>query len=132
MLDCELSVIASSRRRWRHGRPFRPRKTVTGTESWKPPWCLPVFPSKLATEARELAMSLAEAMRYVGVLGVELFVVGGRLLVNEMAPRPHNSGHYTVDACSANQFEQQLRALVWTAAGPAVAALARGHDQPAG
>jgi 5-(carboxyamino)imidazole ribonucleotide synthase len=66
---------------------------------------------KLATEARELAMSLAEAMRYVGVLGVELFVVGGRLLVNEMAPRPHNSGHYTVDACSANQFEQQLRAL---------------------
>jgi 5-(carboxyamino)imidazole ribonucleotide synthase len=69
------------------------------------------IPDKLAIEARELAKSLAEAMRYVGVLGVELFVVGGRLLVNELAPRPHNSGHYTVDACSANQFEQQLRTL---------------------
>jgi 5-(carboxyamino)imidazole ribonucleotide synthase len=46
------------------------------------------------------------------VLGVELFVAdGGRLLVNEMAPRPHNSGHYTLDACSTDQFEQQLRAL---------------------
>jgi 5-(carboxyamino)imidazole ribonucleotide synthase len=51
-------------------------------------------------------------MEYVGVLGVELFVTdGGRLLVNEMAPRPHNSGHFTMDACSADQFEQQLRAL---------------------
>jgi 5-(carboxyamino)imidazole ribonucleotide synthase len=69
------------------------------------------IPDKLAIEARELAKLLAEAMRYVGVLGVELFVVGGRLLVNELAPRPHNSGHYTVDACSANQFEQQLRTL---------------------
>jgi 5-(carboxyamino)imidazole ribonucleotide synthase len=46
------------------------------------------------------------------VLGVELFVAnGGRLFVNEMAPRPHNSGHYTMDACAVDQFEQQLRAL---------------------
>jgi 5-(carboxyamino)imidazole ribonucleotide synthase len=67
---------------------------------------------KMAHEARELATAIAEAMQYVGVLGVELFVVrGGRLLVNEMAPRPHNSGHYTMDACSADQFEQQLRTL---------------------
>ena len=66
----------------------------------------------IAREARELATGLAEEMEYVGVLGVELFVTdGGRLLVNEMAPRPHNSGHYTMDACSADQFEQQLRAL---------------------
>jgi 5-(carboxyamino)imidazole ribonucleotide synthase len=67
---------------------------------------------RLAVEARELATTLAKAMRYIGVLGVELFVArGGRLLVNEMAPRPHNSGHYTMDACSADQFEQQLRTL---------------------
>ena len=67
---------------------------------------------KLTAEARELATTVAEAMGYVGVLGVELFVaVGGRLLLNEMAPRPHNSGHYTMDACSADQFEQQLRTL---------------------
>ncbi len=67
---------------------------------------------KMAHEARELAMALAETMQYVGVLGVELFVTrGGQLLINEMAPRPHNSGHYTMDACSADQFEQQLRTL---------------------
>jgi len=65
----------------------------------------------LAQQARELATRLAQAMAYVGVLGVELFVVDRQLMVNEMAPRPHNSGHYTMDACSADQFEQQLRAL---------------------
>jgi 5-(carboxyamino)imidazole ribonucleotide synthase len=59
-----------------------------------------------------MATGLAEEMEYIGVLGVELFVANrGRLLVNEMAPRPHNSGHFTLDACSADQFEQQLRAL---------------------
>jgi 5-(carboxyamino)imidazole ribonucleotide synthase len=69
-------------------------------------------PGALTREAAELATGLAEEMEYVGVLGVELFVAkGGKLLVNEMAPRPHNSGHYTMDACSADQFEQQLRAL---------------------
>jgi 5-(carboxyamino)imidazole ribonucleotide synthase len=69
-------------------------------------------PEAMAREARELATGLAEEMEYVGVLGVELFVANGsRLLVNEMAPRPHNSGHYTLDACSTDQFEQQLRAL---------------------
>jgi 5-(carboxyamino)imidazole ribonucleotide synthase len=69
-------------------------------------------PEAMTREARELATGLAEEMEYVGVLGVELFVAnGGRLLVNEMAPRPHNSGHYTLDACSTDQFEQQLRAL---------------------
>jgi 5-(carboxyamino)imidazole ribonucleotide synthase len=67
---------------------------------------------RLAREARELAAAVAQGMGYVGVLGIELFVVkGDRILANEMAPRPHNSGHYTLDACSVNQFEQQLRAL---------------------
>jgi 5-(carboxyamino)imidazole ribonucleotide synthase len=67
---------------------------------------------KVARQAHELATALAEAMNYVGVLGIELFLTRGeQLLVNEMAPRPHNSGHYTIDACSADQFEQQLRAL---------------------
>jgi 5-(carboxyamino)imidazole ribonucleotide synthase len=66
----------------------------------------------LARQAGELATRVAQAMAYVGVLGVELFVVnGGQLMVNELAPRPHNSGHYTMDACSADQFEQQLRTL---------------------
>ncbi|HEU4699875.1 MAG TPA: 5-(carboxyamino)imidazole ribonucleotide synthase [Gemmatimonadales bacterium] len=66
----------------------------------------------LAGAARDLAEGVAEAMVYVGVLGVELFVAdGGRLFVNEMAPRPHNSGHFTMDACIPDQFEQQVRAL---------------------
>jgi 5-(carboxyamino)imidazole ribonucleotide synthase len=65
-----------------------------------------------AAGARETAERVACALDYVGVLGVELFVAnGGTIYVNELAPRPHNSGHYTLDACSADQFEQQLRAL---------------------
>jgi 5-(carboxyamino)imidazole ribonucleotide synthase len=66
----------------------------------------------LADEASDTAGRVAAALEYSGVLGVELFVAnGGRIYVNEIAPRPHNSGHYTLDACSASQFEQQLRAL---------------------
>jgi 5-(carboxyamino)imidazole ribonucleotide synthase len=66
----------------------------------------------LTAEARDLAIGVAERLDYAGVLGVELFVAqGGKLFVNEIAPRPHNSGHYTMDACSVDQFEQQLRAL---------------------
>ncbi|MEO8140727.1 MAG: 5-(carboxyamino)imidazole ribonucleotide synthase [Gemmatimonadota bacterium] len=66
----------------------------------------------LAAQARAAAMALATAMEYVGTMAVEFFVVeGDRLLVNEMAPRPHNSGHYSLDACATDQFEQQVRAL---------------------
>ena len=61
--------------------------------------------------AQEIATRVAQKMNYVGTLGVEFFVSRGRLHVNEMAPRPHNSGHYTIDACATNQFEQQVRAL---------------------
>jgi 5-(carboxyamino)imidazole ribonucleotide synthase len=70
------------------------------------------IPQATAEEARATAARVAGALEYVGVLGVEMFVAnGGRIYVNEIAPRPHNSGHYTLDACSADQFEQQLRAL---------------------
>lgn len=63
----------------------------------------------IKANAQELAKKLAKELNYVGVLGVEFFVVGTQLLVNEIAPRPHNSGHYTIDACVTNQFEQQVR-----------------------
>jgi 5-(carboxyamino)imidazole ribonucleotide synthase len=66
---------------------------------------------RLAEEATALAARLAGELEYVGVLAVEMFVVGGRLLLNEIAPRPHNSGHYTIDACRTSQFEQQVRVL---------------------
>jgi 5-(carboxyamino)imidazole ribonucleotide synthase len=65
----------------------------------------------LAAQARELATDIAQALDLVGVLCVELFLTrDDRLLVNELAPRPHNSGHYTIEACLTSQFEQQLRA----------------------
>lgn len=62
-------------------------------------------------QAQALARGVAEKLDYVGTLGVEFFVCDGQLFVNEMAPRPHNSGHYTIDACVTDQFEQQIRAL---------------------
>jgi 5-(carboxyamino)imidazole ribonucleotide synthase len=66
----------------------------------------------LAAEARRIATDIATALDYRGVLCVELFVTrDGKLLVNEIAPRPHNSGHYTIDACVTSQFEQQARVL---------------------
>ena len=65
-----------------------------------------------ATQAVAAASALATAMSYVGVLCVEFFVLGdGALVANEMAPRPHNSGHYSIDACDVSQFELQVRAL---------------------
>ncbi len=69
------------------------------------------IPPALALRAQEMAAAAAESLDYVGVMGVELFLAGGQLYVNEIAPRPHNSGHYTIDACAVDQFEQQVRAL---------------------
>ena len=69
-------------------------------------------PKAIQDQARQLAIKIAEKLDYIGVLAVEFFVSNGELLANEMAPRPHNSGHYTIDANVTNQFEQQLRALV--------------------
>ncbi len=64
----------------------------------------------LADRARDAARRIIESLGYVGVLCVEFFVLsGGRLVANEMAPRPHNSGHYTIEACITSQFEQQVR-----------------------
>ena len=70
------------------------------------------IPPALADQARHAAIRVAERLDYRGVLCVEFFVLaGGRLVVNEIAPRPHNSGHYTIDACVTSQFEQQARVL---------------------
>ena len=74
------------------------------------------LPPDLADQAREAAVAIARHLGYVGVLCVEFFVVDdgsefGGLVVNEMAPRPHNSGHYTLDACDASQFDLQVHAM---------------------
>ena len=79
-----------------------------------------VVPARISEETREaavaLAVAVARSLDLVGVLAVELFLVddgsaAGRIVVNELAPRPHNSGHFSVDACKTSQFEQQLRAV---------------------
>ena len=106
-LDLELSVVLA---RGADGevRPFPPSENrhVSGILDTS------IVPATGdADVATELAVAVATALDYVGTLAVELFVSNGRLLVNELAPRPHNSGHATIDACATNQFEQQLRAL---------------------
>ncbi|HEX8097221.1 MAG TPA: 5-(carboxyamino)imidazole ribonucleotide synthase, partial [Pyrinomonadaceae bacterium] len=69
-------------------------------------------PPKVAREAAEIARGVLEKLDVVGVLCVEFFLKrDGGLYINELAPRPHNSGHLTIDACSTSQFEQQLRAI---------------------
>lgn len=75
--------------------------------------CCPARVSvKIANEAAEIARGVLESLNCIGVLCVEFFVArDGRLLINELAPRPHNSGHLTIDACTTSQFEQQLRAI---------------------
>ncbi|KPN12545.1 phosphoribosylaminoimidazole carboxylase [Bacillus australimaris] len=75
-----------------------------------------IVPARVDTsiqeKAKELATTLAEKLGLVGTLAVELFLTTeGKLLVNELAPRPHNSGHYTLDLCETSQFEQHVRAI---------------------
>ena len=109
-LDCELSVVLA---RDASGNiatfPTAENKHLNGILD------ISIAPARvsevLKANAQALAKKLAKQLNYVGVLGVELFVVEGKLLINEIAPRPHNSGHYTLDACVTNQFEQQVRAI---------------------
>jgi 5-(carboxyamino)imidazole ribonucleotide synthase len=67
---------------------------------------------ELAVRAQEIALSIAQGIDLVGVMAVELFLVDGRLLVNELALRPHNSGHWSIEGAVTSQFEQHLRAIL--------------------
>ena len=72
----------------------------------------PTVSAGCAAQAQAAALAIIERLDYVGVLCIEFFVLDdGSLVVNEMAPRPHNSGHYTIDACITSQFAQQVRAM---------------------
>jgi 5-(carboxyamino)imidazole ribonucleotide synthase len=116
-LDVELSVIVARTADGRHATyPVAENHHAGGILD------LTVVPARVAGElaagATALATRIAEALDYVGVLAVELFVSDGALLVNELAPRPHNSGHWTLDAAATSQFEQQVRAVCGLALGP--------------
>lgn len=69
-------------------------------------------------EAHHIAQAIGDGLEHVGVFAVELFDVGGELIVNEIAPRVHNTGHWTMDACTCDQFEQHIRAVAGWPLGP--------------
>jgi 5-(carboxyamino)imidazole ribonucleotide synthase len=68
--------------------------------------------SLLEEQATKLAMKIANELSYIGVMAVEFFISNNHLYVNEIAPRPHNSGHFSIDACVYNQFDQQVLAMI--------------------
>jgi 5-(carboxyamino)imidazole ribonucleotide synthase len=77
-------------------------------------------PTSVEAEARRMAVSIAENLGVVGILAVELFLTKqGELIVNELAPRPHNSGHWSIDGAETSQFEQHVRAVCGLPLGPA-------------
>jgi 5-(carboxyamino)imidazole ribonucleotide synthase len=79
-------------------------------------------PPRVLAEAERIAATLVDALDYVGVMGVELFERDdGKLLVNEIAPRVHNTGHWTLDGCEVDQFEQHIRAIAGWPLGPTAA-----------
>lgn len=75
--------------------------------------CPARIPAEIAKNATEIALDVSEKLKHVGILAVEMFLTqDDRILVNEVAPRPHNSGHYSIEASYTNQFEQHIRAIL--------------------
>ncbi|MCX6441342.1 MAG: ATP-grasp domain-containing protein, partial [Actinobacteria bacterium] len=72
----------------------------------------PKLSSELAEKAQHLALSIANDLALIGVMAVEIFVKGEQLFINELAMRPHNSGHWTIEGAKTSQFEQHLRAIL--------------------
>jgi 5-(carboxyamino)imidazole ribonucleotide synthase len=108
---CEISVIVArgGNGSWATYPPVENQHVNHVLETTIAPARIPV---ETAMRAEAIARHVAEKLDLVGVLAVEMFVTqGGDLLVNEIAPRPHNSGHWTIDACITSQFEQLVRAL---------------------
>jgi len=109
--ECEVSVVAA---RDLAGRfvAYGPVTNSHANHILDVSICPAPVDMKVANEAVEIAREILSRLEVVGVLCVEFFVTKqGKLLVNELAPRPHNSGHFTIDACTTCQFEQQVRAI---------------------
>ncbi len=110
-LACEISVVGA---RGTHGDVefFRPFENSHRRHILDLTICPASVSTAIAGEAVDITRTVLDGLDYVGILCVEFFVSReGRLMVNELAPRPHNSGHLTFDACRTSQFEQQLRAI---------------------
>ena len=110
-LDAEFSVIISRNEQGRIAL-FAPTQNVHLNGVLDVSTAPSQLDSQMLDQGKLAATKIAEKLDYVGVLAVEFFVSDNRLFVNELAPRPHNSGHWTLDAANTSQFEQQVRALV--------------------
>lgn len=108
--NCEISVIAA---RGQDGQIacFDPGENVHEDGILRTTTVPAKVPARLKTDAVLAASQILNALDYVGVLGVEFFVTPGQLIVNEIAPRVHNSGHWTQNGCTIDQFEQHIRAI---------------------
>jgi 5-(carboxyamino)imidazole ribonucleotide synthase len=110
--DCEIAVMVA---RSAHGQAttWAPTQTVQTegicTLTISP---APIISQDVAEKAQHLALSIANDISLIGVMAVELFVKGDELFINELAMRPHNSGHWTIDGSRTSQFEQHLRAIL--------------------
>jgi 5-(carboxyamino)imidazole ribonucleotide synthase len=117
--DKEISVIAARSPRG-EVRTFPPAENIHVDNILHLSIVPARIPEEVAREAERLAVRIAESLGVVGLIAVEMFLTpDGRLFVNELAPRPHNSGHYTMDACTASQFEQHIRAICNVPLAPA-------------
>ncbi|MGC4085054.1 MAG: ATP-grasp domain-containing protein [Vicinamibacterales bacterium] len=95
-------------------------------------WHRPTYRRTSRSTRFEITRTVLEELDYIGILCIEFFVSrAGTLLVNELAPRPHNSGHLTFDACRTSQFEQQVRAICGFPLGATDSPAAGGNGQPA-
>ncbi len=110
--DFEIAVMVA---RSAHGQAvtWAPTQTVQSdgicTSTISP---APKLSSELAEKAQHLALSIANDLALIGVMAVEMFVKGDKLFINELAMRPHNSGHWTIEGAKTSQFEQHLRAIL--------------------
>jgi 5-(carboxyamino)imidazole ribonucleotide synthase len=109
--DQEIAVLVA-RRRGGETAVYPPVSTVQRDGMCAEVICPATVSTEVARAASDLARRLAERLGLVGVMAVELFVVGSDLLVNEVATRPHNTAHHTIEANETSQFEQHLRAIL--------------------
>jgi len=110
--DCEIAVMVA---RSAHGQAtsWAPTQTVQEdgicTLTIAP---APVISTEISEKAQHLALSIASEISLVGVMAVEMFIKGGEIYINELAMRPHNSGHWTIEGSRTSQFEQHMRAIL--------------------
>lgn len=117
--DCELSVIGVKHEEGLE--TYVPTETVHEEQILRHTITPARVSGALQKEARELARAVLEVMEGRGVYGIEMFACGDELLINEIAPRPHNSGHWTIEGARTSQFEQHLRAVTGRPAGDTAA-----------